>query len=70
MARIFIFNDAQTVRIEVRAVEEPDSIVIDGEVMEVGAAVGRCPRCGEWLTDRGHFEDTCSEIANHLDRKH
>lgn len=70
MARIWIVSDDRRTGIEVRAVEELGEVVIDGHEAETGWAVGWCSHCNEWLTDRGHFEDTCNEIANHIDRLH
>lgn len=58
MARVFIESDDGRARIEVR---------VD---VETGEAVGFCEGHGEWITDRGDFEDTCEAIANHLDNHH
>lgn len=58
MARVFIESDDGRTRIEVR------------RDVDTGEAVGRCEEHGEEITDRGHFEDTCEAIANHLDGDH
>ena len=58
MARVIIESDDGRIRIEVR------------QDVETGEAVGYCETHQEWITDRGHFEDTCEAIANHLDRQH
>lgn len=58
MARVIIESDDGRTRIEVR------------RDVETGEAVGFCEEHGIELTDRGHFEDTCEAIANHLDNQH
>lgn len=58
MARVFIESDNGAVRIEVR------------QDAETGEAVAWCEIHGEEITDRGHFEDTCAVVANHIETKH
>lgn len=58
MARVIIESSDSRTRIEVR------------QDVDTGEAVGFCEEHGEEITDRGHFEDTCEAIANHIDSKH
>lgn len=58
MARVLVTSDDGRTSIEVRQDDE------------TGGAVGWCEEHQKWITDRGHFEDTCEAIANHLDNEH
>ncbi len=54
MSRLLVVSDDNTHIAEV--VTDP----------ETGHTEARCP-CGEVITDRGHFEDTCNAAGVHVD---
>lgn len=58
MPRVFIESDDGRARIEVRRDIDTDQ------------AVGFCTEHHEQITERGHFEDTCEAVANHLANRH
>lgn len=42
--------------------------VIEIVTNEDGWTFGVCPRCGDAITDRGHFEDTVEACGVHVDQ--
>lgn len=58
MARVFIESNDGRTRIRVR------------QDVDTGEAVAWCEEHREEISDRGHFEDTCQAVANHIDTKH
>lgn len=56
MARVLVASDDGSTTVEI--LDEDDY------------TTGTCDRCGETLSDRGHFEDTIQAAQIHLDQHH